>query len=65
MLLASLFRGYNTEDERQAAQKIPGLLTINLKQFTELLQWGVVMGVCAHLCFFPAIVTVHICNVKS
>ncbi|KAK9835756.1 hypothetical protein WJX74_007318 [Apatococcus lobatus] len=37
--------GYNTEDEREAAEKMSGLLTINLKQFAELMQWGMVMGV--------------------
>ena len=45
-----IYRGYNTQDEREAAQNIPGLLTINLKQFAELMQWGVVMGVCAPPC---------------
>ena len=38
-------RGYNTEDERNAAQEVQGLATINLKQFAELMRWGVVMGV--------------------
>ncbi len=43
-------RGYNTKHEQSQARHVQGLLTINLKQFAELLRWGMVMGV-SHLIF--------------
>ena len=38
-------RGYNTEEERQAAAKSPGIKVLTLPQCCELLKWGIIMEV--------------------
>ena len=45
LLVYALRRGYNTNDERQAARRMPGVQLISISQFIELLTWGIVMGV--------------------
>ncbi|KAH7624073.1 hypothetical protein NADE_008885 [Nannochloris sp. 'desiccata'] len=37
--------GYNTEEERAAAAKLPGVRVITLPQFCELLRFGIIMEV--------------------
>ncbi|CAL8468778.1 g8319 [Coccomyxa elongata] len=37
--------GYNTEEERQAAVKCPGIKVLTLPQCCELLKWGIIMEV--------------------
>lgn len=39
-------RGYSTPKEKEAAKTMQGLKVITLQQFNELLQWGILMGVC-------------------
>ena len=40
-----LRRGYNTEAEREAAADLPGVRSISLEQFNELVKFGILMGV--------------------
>ena len=40
-------RGYSTQAEKDAAQETKGVRVISLTQFQELLNWGILMGVCA------------------
>ena len=39
------YRGYNTEAEREAATSLPGVRSITLEQFNELVKFGILMGV--------------------
>ncbi len=38
-------RGYSTPEEKAAAQQLDGVRSITLKQFNELLKWGLIAGV--------------------
>ena len=40
-------RGYSTQAEKDAAKETKGVRVISLTQFQELLNWGILMGVCA------------------
>ena len=41
-------RGYSTAQEKEAAKSTQGVRVITLQEFNELLQWGILMGVCSH-----------------
>lgn len=41
-------RGYSTAQEKEAAKTTQGVRVITLQEFNELLQWGILMGVCSH-----------------
>jgi len=38
-------RGYSTEAEKEAAQRLDGVRSITLEQFNELVKFGILMGV--------------------
>lgn len=51
-----LCRGYSTQAEKDAAKDTKGVRLINLTEFQELLQWGILMGVSPEMwviCFRP------------
>lgn len=45
MLFHGFCRGYNTQAEKAAARKAPGIRILSRTAFVELLKWGILMGV--------------------
>lgn len=49
-LCAAYCRGDGQEEDASAARSTEGIAVLNIDQFSELLSWGIVMGV-SNLCY--------------